>query len=453
LSYSRLVKINDALEVEPDLSDGWTYDIDSRIFKFRLKSGLTFHDGSPVGADDVIFSFHEWAKKDALDSDLLLPIEGVKEFREGLSPTIRGIRKIDALGFEVTLDHWVDYFIRNLSIPRFVVFPKNFRNRSRKEYLKSPVGTGPYRLVLSQQGIKKYERFDRYHLGRPLTEKINIVRMTEAEARQAYQEGRVDNLLLYQISNADNLQTPDSVIERAANKTTILFIMSTAQPALRDRFLRQYIVQQINKKKIVDSCYPDDSIADNIIPPGLMGSRLSPAKEGPLQPKFPTSIRSFRNESSFLQIYLSEHTGNDCLKRSLAAMFRRSNIPVITASLDKMYGLLQLGNLQLWVEDFNFKNEDPIGILQYFSQTSNEYLLGYPLPALRKIFDDLGRELAPIERARKYAQIDSYLTDNYFVVPLLHSRGMAVHKKNVKGAEFLRTAKAIAGWHQVYVEK
>ncbi|OGS00547.1 MAG: hypothetical protein A2V88_05610 [Elusimicrobia bacterium RBG_16_66_12] len=446
LTYSRLVKVNDALALEADLLESWTYDIDSKIFRFRIKNGLIFHDGKPVSSDDVLFSFHQWAEKDALDSDLLLAVDGVDEFRKGLSPSISGVRKIDELSFEVTLNHWAESFVRNLSIPRFVIFPVNFGGRSKEEYLKSPVGTGPYRLISAQGGIGKYIRFDQYYLGKPLTKEIDIARMAEPEARRAYGEGRVNNLFFYQIADPEKFNKPDDVLDVATGKTTFLLVISASQPLLRERSIRREIATRIDKKKIVERCYPNASIAESIIPPGLMGSPSDSVTEAAIL-GHPSRLRTS------LPLYLEDRVENNCLGGVLPEILKGSGIRVSRTPFNEMYRLLKSGQLAMWVEDFNFKNEDPISTLQYFSQSSNEYLLGHPIAPLQEIFTSLNGELTPLDRARKYAQIDRYLTRNYFVIPLFYPQEVLVHKKMVRGAEFLRTTKFVAGWHSVYVEK
>lgn len=446
LTYSRLVKLNDALAVEPDLLQSWTYDIDSRVFRLRLKSGLKFQDGGPVTAGDVIFSFHQWAKKGALDSDLLLPIEGVKEYQEGARPTIQGISKIDDLTVQVTLNHWVDSFIRNLSISRFVIFPERFRGISREDFLRRPIGTGPYRAI----GSRRYERFEDYYLGSPYTRNIQVKCMTEAAARKAYRDGRVDNLFFYQLRNPDDLRTPDTVVVTSPNKSTDLLILSPATPELQDRALRRAIAERVStlKKAIVDNCYKDAAVvSDSIIPPGFIGSRLDAAQPSIAAP--PRSAGAKRH----LRVYLSDYVANDCLLKHLGDGLKDAGITLQVSSFGAMCKLIGEKRLPAWVEDLNMKSEDPISVLQYFSDSSNEYLLGRPLPELRTLFFSLRGNSSPQERAASYRRIDDYLTSNYFVVPLFYPGNVTVHKAFVKGTDFLTNTRFEAGWHRVYVEQ
>ena len=50
--------INRGARVEPHLVESWEASDDSSIWTFKLKSGAIFHDGSPVTADAVVYSFN-----------------------------------------------------------------------------------------------------------------------------------------------------------------------------------------------------------------------------------------------------------------------------------------------------------------------------------------------------------------------------------------------------------
>jgi len=58
LTQSRLVRINRVtLDVEPWLAESWSADADGRRFTIKLRQGVTFSDGHPFTADDVVFTF------------------------------------------------------------------------------------------------------------------------------------------------------------------------------------------------------------------------------------------------------------------------------------------------------------------------------------------------------------------------------------------------------------
>lgn len=58
LIYDYLVDINAAGEIVPNLATGWTVSENGLVYTFDLREGVTFHDGSPFTADDVVFTFN-----------------------------------------------------------------------------------------------------------------------------------------------------------------------------------------------------------------------------------------------------------------------------------------------------------------------------------------------------------------------------------------------------------
>ena len=58
LTHAKLVRVNKATQtVEPWLADSWSASEDGRAFTLKLHPGVTFSDGQPLTADDVVFSF------------------------------------------------------------------------------------------------------------------------------------------------------------------------------------------------------------------------------------------------------------------------------------------------------------------------------------------------------------------------------------------------------------
>ena len=51
--------------------ESWTVSDDNRLWTFKLRKGLEFHDGKPVTGEDVIASLQRWGKRDAMGSALM----------------------------------------------------------------------------------------------------------------------------------------------------------------------------------------------------------------------------------------------------------------------------------------------------------------------------------------------------------------------------------------------
>ncbi|MEO1091536.1 MAG: ABC transporter substrate-binding protein [Pseudomonadota bacterium] len=57
--------------IQPQMAEDWTVSNDGLLYTFTLRDGLTFHDGAPVTAADVVASLERWAEKDVMGRQLM----------------------------------------------------------------------------------------------------------------------------------------------------------------------------------------------------------------------------------------------------------------------------------------------------------------------------------------------------------------------------------------------
>src|SRR5882672_5152420 len=71
LVFDTLFAVNDRWEPKPQMVERWERGADGMTWSFNLREGLTFHDGSPVTADDCVASLRRWGARDALGGLLM----------------------------------------------------------------------------------------------------------------------------------------------------------------------------------------------------------------------------------------------------------------------------------------------------------------------------------------------------------------------------------------------
>jgi len=72
--YDTLFAHDGKLEVQPQMVESWTVTPDNLVYRFVLRPGLAFHDGSPVTSKDVIPSLQRWGKRDIMGQRLFQSI-------------------------------------------------------------------------------------------------------------------------------------------------------------------------------------------------------------------------------------------------------------------------------------------------------------------------------------------------------------------------------------------
>ena len=73
--YDTLFGTDEKSQVKPQMVESWTESPDHRLWTFKLRKGLEFHDGKPVTSEDVVASLQRWGKRDAMGSALFTFID------------------------------------------------------------------------------------------------------------------------------------------------------------------------------------------------------------------------------------------------------------------------------------------------------------------------------------------------------------------------------------------
>lgn len=150
--FGRLVDFDSNLQVSPDLATEWENEDDTH-WLIHLREGVTFHDGSPFGADDVIFSLEradEVPNSPAPYTDQVSAIESLE--------------KVDDLTLRVTTNAPAPTLMEDIG--RVFIVSKAAVDGAASEDFDSPdtaIGTGPYRFVSWMPGeILQIEAFEDY---------------------------------------------------------------------------------------------------------------------------------------------------------------------------------------------------------------------------------------------------------------------------------------------------
>jgi peptide/nickel transport system substrate-binding protein len=147
--FGMLYAIHDALvrplpgqKMAPSLAESWTESPDGRVYEFKLRRGVKFHNGDPVTSEDVKFSVERY--KGA----------GARE----LQARVQQVEVVDPLTVRFHLkEPWPDFmtFYGTTATAAGIVVPKKYLTQVGDDgFLKHPIGAGPYKFVRSTPGIE-----------------------------------------------------------------------------------------------------------------------------------------------------------------------------------------------------------------------------------------------------------------------------------------------------------
>ena len=296
--FSGLVQLGTDLAPIPDLAERWEISPDGLVYTFYLREGVTFHDGSPLTAEDVKYSW-ERAANPATESNTaeiyLGDIVGVPEVIAGEATEIRGIRVVNDLTLEVTLDAPKAYFLSKLAYPTSWIVHQGSVDRIEE----APIGTGPFRLVKYDQGqVIILERNPHYHRGFVPLEYI-VYLIYPGPSVSLYESDEIDLMsidedLLDRVRDpADPLYGSVQVINELC---TSYVLFDTSRPPFDDLLVRRAFAQAIDKERYNEIVMEGTGvIAGGLYPPGLPG--YTPDAR-PIAYD-PTAARESLNQSSY----------------------------------------------------------------------------------------------------------------------------------------------------------
>ncbi len=198
--YGRLVHRKPDLSLEPDLAASWER-VDDTTWRFALREGVTFHNGNPFNADDVVYSFKRQTQESSEMSFALASVED--------------LRKIDDFTVEIVTKGPDPILLLNM--PNFYIVDQEFmeengafevvRGAGKTNFANlNANGTGPFRIVeWLQDNRVVLEPFDGYwgkdHLETNVTQAVFTPIPNNATRVAALLSGEID--LMYPVPLQD----------------------------------------------------------------------------------------------------------------------------------------------------------------------------------------------------------------------------------------------------------
>ncbi|MCX7790948.1 MAG: ABC transporter substrate-binding protein, partial [Chloroflexaceae bacterium] len=239
LLYNRLVRLDEAGRPAPDLAVGWEADATATRWTFKLRDGVTFHDGKPFTAQDVLYTTR-YVMNPELESPgaAVLEIVDLEQLRAPDDRTVVFTLKQPHADFPLLLLHYSMYII-----PDGIGDAINTLG----------IGTGPFKLQqFNPEGTTIVVANDAYWDGTPGLAGIEMVGIADGEARTAA-------LLADQIDYNDVPPETAELVRRNPNYVLnalpaggwLVMAMHTRQPPFTDPRVRKAMKLVIDREAMV----------------------------------------------------------------------------------------------------------------------------------------------------------------------------------------------------------
>lgn len=242
--YERLYKYDSKYVPQPRLAESAEGNADATVWQVKIKSGVTFQDGKPLTADDVLYSFRYVAdpKNKAESLARLEPID------------LDASKRVSDTEIEFHLKRPIGDFPGLLSEKALWIVPDG-----ATDFTTKPNGTGPFTFVEWQPGVRAlYKRNDNYWGiaagGGPYVDEVEILAIPDPTARlNALIGGQVDEITFVDFVQA-RAQASNSGIQivNAAQPVTNPIYVQIDAPPFTDNRIREALKLAVDRQAIVD---------------------------------------------------------------------------------------------------------------------------------------------------------------------------------------------------------
>ena len=259
--YNRLVRLDDKGAVQPDLAESWETSKDALTWTFHLRKGVTWHDGKPFTAKDVVYTFGH-----ILDPGTKSPQAGV------LSPfiTAKSAAAKDDTTLVVTLTSPNAEFASLMTGYNCYIIPDG----SGATIGQSGIGTGPFKLAsFTPAGPGKIVRNDAYFGEKPKLDAIEFSSIPDTQARvNALLAGQIDLISQTNLDYATSqtvLASSIATVSSVKNAQWYTVPMLNTSPEFKDPNVRLALAHAYNPKDVMQlAVHNNGTVArNNPVPP------------------------------------------------------------------------------------------------------------------------------------------------------------------------------------------
>ena len=446
LAYEFLVDRDKDMQMKPRLAESWTNPEPTK-WVFKLRRGVKWHDGSAFTADDVVFSFNR-ARESAVTFKLYATQSGVA-------------RKIDDFTVEFTtpqpnpvmLETIGTIYVMNKAWceKNNVVKPLDYTKKEETYATRNAMGTGPYKLVTWEQGIKIIHRKNPDWWGIKAgymegnVETIDYRPISNAATRMAaLKSGQIDFVLDPAVQDVISLRNDKTIkiwegseirviyvgLDQARNE--LLYSDVKGKNPFKDRRVRLALYQAIDVNAIKSSVMRGLSSPTGLMLPDAMGAGV-PAAQNKRHPYDVAKAKQLLKEAGYpdgfgftLTCPNDRYLNDEKICVAIAAMWAKIGIKIKVETMTKaiFFPRVQGRDASAFLAGWGGGSSDAIFILKPVIHGKDGKGAGESnygdakIEALDTLIDKLEGEMNPVERQNMINQSMKIIHDEVHTIPL-----------------------------------
>ncbi len=436
--------------LHPLLAESWDVADDGKTITFKLKKGLKFHDGTPLNAEAVKFTFERFKETGAAS-----PIYG------GVTQ-IAGIEAVDDLTVRFSFEQPAANFWSTISMPYAGIISPASAQKVAAAGEGHLVGSGPFMLGewLPGQSITLLRNPD-YAWGPPLVENRGapyldafVFKVIPDASTQlaALQAGEVDVLFVNQPAHKETLEKNASVqLEDAVLNSLIYLGFNCQKPPFDDVQVRQALSHAVNKAEILELALGGlGQVAFAPLPPTLPG--FDPALQDHELGYDPQKAQELLVAAGFQQkddgvwerdgqtlkgvLLTSNRAPNEAIATVLQSQLKAIGVSVEIQQLDSkaVMDATAAGQFDLLLWRYDWNDPDALNIYLATNRIGRTNRVGYSNPAVDALLEQGAHEMDQAARHELYVEAQKLILNDAPWQPLYIPIDVIAMSKKVEGA-------------------
>ncbi|GAA4725217.1 ABC transporter substrate-binding protein [Phytohabitans rumicis] len=447
-------------EPEPDLAESWTISDDQLTYTFKLRQGVTFHDGTQFTSADVLASLNRQFD----DTDKTLP-EGSSRPLRSVGTNLASMTAPDAQTVVMVLKAPDRTLLDQLSDIGGRIISKAALDKYGADIGKNLVGTGPFKFASATSGQSVVlAAFDGFRLGKPPIDRLVLQQVTDPSTIVgSLLSGDISATQFTPYSALDQLKADKSVTVYDTPTTFDAFMMMDAR-RIPELAVRKAINLAIDRQAIIAQAFFGAGTLPQsyTIPPGLTGHDTSLADLSTTNvEEAKRLIQQAGATGREIRLMAASDSWHPKAAQIVAQNLTDIGLKVVTASVDPAAYFNRLldpkdefHDLMIWERNIYVPDpDDMIGSLAMPSGVYGDFISGFnTLDGSAKFADDLftAKNLPDASaRAAAYSGIQRRWAENYMLLTMLaYAANPVVSGASVKGMNV-----QALGNHRCYMEK
>ena len=254
--FNGLVRFDEDSKIIPDLAESLSISKDGKVYTFKLRQGVRFHNG--------------------------------REFMDGTEAHVHGIKALDEYTVEIEIKEPFGPFLSLLAMPPAYIVPqeevevevKVEGKEGRKDFSSHPIGTGPFKIKEWKRGRELIlSANEDYFLGRPKMGGIAYrIIPEELTAIAEFESGNLDVMGVPSTEFRRYSESPKwrGLIQKSHGLNTFYLGLNCQKPPFNDKRVRQALNYAIDRERILKTILEGrGELASGPIPPFLKPSTLA----------------------------------------------------------------------------------------------------------------------------------------------------------------------------------